>query len=804
MRLANHYGCLYLLCLSLVSLACSAPAGDTETIHLVEMFDESLVEPAPTNFDTPARSEWSFDDEDVDWTALSDFDDARVRDGRLTGRSASKRPVIELIAATPLGSGDRLHSVVVRARVSSGSTLSVTTLGAERPAGEAALRQGPPGPLALHTPLLTGEDVQTYTIQTARNFPLGHPIDRTEITRVLVSPTDEPGAQVEIESVRLVFRKEHLASLPSGIGWHGLSEIYHETLVTRSPETVRFCVDMPSRPWLDLAVGTIEEGPVGFRVEVAEPGAASGDLVLSRSVTTPERWEPVRVDLDAWAGHRVDLLLRTEAENKAAVGLWGTAVVRSGRGPEAARDLPKGVIVFIGDTLRRDYLQPYGYERANAPTLTRLASEGAIFLENTTQGVWTKASVPSIMSSAYPATTGVRDFTDRLPASTVTLAEALREAGYATFATSSVPFSGQLSNLQQGVEQLHESASIRGDLDGAKSARPYTDRMLDWIETHRDVPFFAFLHAMDPHSPYEPRPPFNTTWFPVAERESFVADMETVKEHIAHPLMRRFGMPSRDELVAAKVDPETYVAREVDWYDGSILGMDAEIERIVSRLEELDLADDVILVFLSDHGEEFLDHGRHWHGNNAYGENTGVPLIVWAPGRVPAGIVVSEVVQSLDVMPTILDLAGLEIPDTAQGQSLVPLMRAADGSGSAAELGWEARPAISERFLQGSIPRGALGEDYNYYALTTSEWKLVRVMDLDGELVRHELYDHRTDPLDQSDVSTDNPEITTNLVAQLDRWVAWAGENRLASDEEAMEGMSAEELERLRSLGYVQ
>ena len=117
--------------------------------------------------------------------------------------------------------------------------------------------------------------------------------------------------------------------------------------------------------------------------------------------------------------------------------------------------------------------------------------------------------MPSIFSSAYPATTGVRDFTDRLPASATTLAEVLRDAGFATWASSSVPFSGQLSNLQQGVEQLHEAASVGDDHDGAKSARPYTDRVLEWIEMHRDVPFFAFVHAMDPHSPYEPRAPFD-------------------------------------------------------------------------------------------------------------------------------------------------------------------------------------------------------------------------------------------------------------------------------------------------------
>lgn len=789
----------------LLLAACGgAPTAERRPIYLVERFDEGLVEPQPTAIEQLERTEWVFA-EGAEWEVVQGVEGATVTDGALSGIVTSSTPVLELEIGRPRGVEDRLHSVLVRALVSAGTTLSATTLDGERPATSEVLERTPPGPLALETPLLPGEEMRTYTILTARNFPMGHPLDRSSIERVLLRPGDEPGARFEIESVRLVFRKEYLATVPSGIGWYGLGEIYHETMVTRSPETVRFRVELPPRPWLDLAIGTIELGPVRFRVEVAEPGEPSGEPVLLRTVTTPERWEPARIELGPWAGRSVDLLFRTEAGERGTVALWGTAVIRSALPPPAERSRPQGVIVFLGDTLRRDHLQPYGYERPNAPTLARLASEGALFLDAISQGTWTKVSVPSIFASAHPATSGVRDFVDRLPASAVTLGEALREAGYATFATSSVPFSGQLSNLQQGIEQLHESASVEDDHGGSKTARPLTDRMLDWIEQHRDVPFYAFLHAMDPHSPYEPRPPFNSTWFDLDERDEFRQQMEEVKEHIDNPIMRRFGMPSREELLAAEIDPETYVGREKDWYDGSILGMDAEIQRIMDRLTELGLADDVIFVFLADHGEEFLEHGNHWHGLNAYGENSNIPLVFWAPGRVPPGVTVEATVQALDVMPTILDLAGLEIPALAQGQSLVPLMRAAAEGVSARQLGWEVRPAISERFRQETTAPSAPGvAEFNYYAMVSGDWKLVRRMEPHGTIVAHELYDHRADPLDQNDLAAEHPEVVEELSARLDRWLAWAEENRLPSDEEAIEGMSAAELERLRSLGYVQ
>ena len=174
---------------------------------------------------------------------------------------------------------------------------------------------------------------------------------------------------------------------------------------------------------------------------------------------------------------------------------------------------PRGVILILADTLRRDHLEPWGHERPNAPTLVRLASEGALFRDAIAQGPWTKVSVPAILTSLYPATHGLLDMPDRLPASVTTVAEAFRAAGYATFATSSVPFTGKLTNLHQGLEVLHERPSIE-DLDGtsAKTARTFVDRLLLWIEADQDVPFFAFLHVFDPHSPFEPAEPYASMW----------------------------------------------------------------------------------------------------------------------------------------------------------------------------------------------------------------------------------------------------------------------------------------------------
>ena len=200
----------------------------------------------------------------------------------------------------------------------------------------------------------------------------------------MLRPTDVAGAEIEIESVRLIFRKEYLANIPSGVSWQGFADIFRETLVTRSPERILFVLDLPARPWLDLAVGTVEDGPVTFQVGVNQGGDSSWEsLLLKHTVTTPHRWEVIPVDLADFAGERVTLSLSVQAEEARALGFWGSPVIRRvGALPHsnsAASDPPQGVILIIGDTLRRDHLDAYGYSRPTAPVLSRMAAEGVLF-----------------------------------------------------------------------------------------------------------------------------------------------------------------------------------------------------------------------------------------------------------------------------------------------------------------------------------------------------------------------------------------------------------------------------------------
>jgi arylsulfatase A-like enzyme len=278
-------------------------------------------------------------------------------------------------------------------------------------------------------------------------------------------------------------------------------------------------------------------------------------------------------------------------------------------------------------------------------------------------------------------------------------------------------------------------------------------------------------------------------WIQEHERQA-----EAAKGHIKDPNMRRFGMPSRDELVAAGIDPEAYVAHEKDWYDGSIRGMDAEIGRLVERLRELGLDRRTLIVSMSDHGEEFLEHGRTFHQQSAYGELANVPLFFWGQRWVPAGKRVPEMVQSIDVMPTLLELSGLRPPAGIQGVSLVPFLR------GTRHPAWP-RPAVTEALGRTS----ATAEDPEAaVAIALDGWKLVHHLRRPAGRPEFELFQRRSDPLDLSDVAAQHPDIVARLSRDLQAWRKHAEAMEVTHDAAQAKAVSAEELERLRALGYVQ
>lgn len=813
-----------MLCISGFLVGCGTTSEAPITIRLIDQFEQAVVE-GTVPFDVPAPIEWRFDGggtlavrpESADtfgWQAISGIEGLAAREGLLVGRTSNdEAPTLSAALPDTLKEGF-LHAVEVRMRVSEGTRAGVW-FGPNFEAAPDRARGDHDVFAMVSVPLEPGTEFQTYRLTNdAQTFPLGaltpRATNRFAIRHVQVEPTDAAGAEFAIESIRLITRVEHLRSIASGPGWNALGYIDRETIVSRSPQRVRFEVKLGLRPWLDLAVGTLEDGPVTFTVEV---GTANHTRLLRRTVTLPGQWERTRLDLSDFAGQRVALRLGLDAEQPGTLGFWGSPVVRHSGAlprrtetsparaalPDAGTSVPQGVILILADTLRSDHLNAYGHQRPTAPVLARLASEGVLFSDSISQAPWTKPSVPSILSSLYPSTHGVTEYSDLLPSSVVTLAEVYRDAGYATFHTAANAWAGTPSHLEQGVEVLHRGGSLRSDTQPSMTARGFVTRFLEWLEMHDDVPFFAFLHFFDPHGPREPYPPYDTMWAaPSARGEQEMRWQKLEKAGVHAPYIQNEERSDRVPAVAllqkAEVDPEAFIAHEFAWYDGSIRAMDVEIGRLLEGLEARGLADKTLVAFVSDHGEEFLDHGYLGHGHTAYGELLNIPLLLWWPGVGPAGLRIEETVESIDLMPTLLDLSGLATVEGIQGQSLVPFLAR---PASPSVFGWVKRGAFSEKTVGGRATEYAS-------TLVLDGWKLIQNDEPLNGRSKYELYEHRMDPLDQQDVASEHPEVVERLGKELTLRREQAIASRIPSEDVPAESLSSEQIRRLRSLGYLQ
>jgi len=790
---------------------CSERTASPPAISLVESFGVAEVSESPSIQLEFPRLEWRFDgassitpkddpDATVGWSAFNDIESLGVRDGQLQGR-AGEMPILTVAIPEKTFPKDRLWAIELKLRISAGSKLGIDTFrGEEIDRRDFLSDLESTGQSDFMIDLKPGEEVATYTLTEAHaTFSRMGAIGG--VKHLTLRFVDAEGADFALESFRVIPRTEHLAGVPAGFGWQGLAGIFRETLVARAPERLTWRQDLGDRPWLDLAVGTPDNHPIVFTVEASSPGVEP--IVRERTVTEGDRWEPFTVGLEELAGRSATISLSLSSDEDGHIGFWGAPAIRH-RGarpgviePTAARaalgpvDAPRGVILIVADTLRPDHLDAWGYERRTAPTIAALAADGTRFADNISQGTWTKVAVPSLLTSLYASTHGIFDIPHTIPAKVTTLTEVFRENGYATFHTSSVMFSGKNSNPHQGVEVMHERESI-DDLGEyrSKTSRTYVDRLLPWLDDHAEQPFFVFLHVFDPHSPFRPMHPHDVRWLEDTAVAGHEEDLEQVKEvvKVFHHL------PSAEQLAEAEIDSEAFLTAEKAWYDGSIRAMDYEIARLLERLEELGLRDDTMIAFVADHGEEFLEHGNHWHGHSAYGELVNVPMFVTWPGVVPAGVV-NRTTQSIDLMPTLLDLARLPVPPEAQGESLLPLLAATDDP---AAMGWDRRAVFTER----KNPPGEETEGTaDSFVAIADGWKLIWNVVLRDDRPEFELFDHVNDPLDLVNIADNHVEVVADLQGEIERWRAMAEAAKVTSEGEDGD-VSPEELEQLRALGY--
>jgi len=332
------------------------------------------------------------------------------------------------------------------------------------------------------------------------------------------------------------------------------------------------------------------------------------------------------------------------------------AVERAAKPPEVASGARPNVLIYLVDTLRADHLGVYGYRRKTSPNIDAFARDSVVFTNAIAQSGWTKTSTASILTGLVPFHHGALDRDDALPAAILTLPLMLRDAGYSRYAAVANGNVAPEFGFGRGFEP-YEYLNGKEENSGAV-AGTVVDTFARWLDRRKTAaPFFAYLHTIDPHDPYAAPPPY---------AEQFRADIKTTL-HVALESEIAALLKTRPDLTMDGVRSDL-IAK----YDAEIVYNDAMFGRAVADLKRRGLYDSALIIFTSDHGEEFLDHGHWGHGHSLYHELIHVPLIVKFPHGRDAGRVISANVQHADIVPTVLGAARVENRWKLDGD---PLMR---------------------------------------------------------------------------------------------------------------------------------
>lgn len=427
---------------------------------------------------------------------------------------------------------------------------------------------------------------------------------------------------------------------------------------------------------------------------------------------------------------------------------------------------PKNVVLIIVDTLRADHLGLYGYERPTSPRIDAAARDGTVFEHAFATSSWTLPSVGSMLTGLFPShhRAGVavgavaREASRKgrfqpLAEGFPTLAQLLSAKRFSTAAIMNNAFLSPRFGIDRGFEVYdHEGGSKRK----IRRADEVVDRALEWLDAVAGGPFFLTLHLFDPHIDYDPPPPFRGRFSGKPEAEKFHEDLKVIRRRI------------RD---GESIDWDSLV----DSYDEEILFVDDQVGRFLDALASRSLGDDTVVILVSDHGEEFSDHGGFEHGHSMYNELLRVPLIIWHP-EVPGGRL-AEPVTLVDLVPTILDSVGQPIPGHLPGRSLLPIM-----TGSR----WrEPRLLIGEQTLYGPERRAAI------------RWPLKVISET--RTGADSLFELENDFQEREDLATTDPSVTAELARRLNEEL----ESLAAMAEGDEVELDEETLENLRSLGYI-
>jgi arylsulfatase A-like enzyme len=433
--------------------------------------------------------------------------------------------------------------------------------------------------------------------------------------------------------------------------------------------------------------------------------------------------------------------------------------------------------MIVGDTVRADHLSCYGYSRNTSPAIDSLAGEGVLFEDFYSGGCPTGpgftclyTGLHSIRHKYYQfGSPNVRQVDDKI----FTLPEIMRAMGYTTVAFDNLMnvMQARAKHFVRGYDIYVNCGPEPFDHAHFLKAERLNGRLIPWIEHSLEEPFFLFVHYWDPHMPYNQ---------PDSHRDLYhhePGDWNGFKVRSAPagydyvPGWGRLGEIAEGELPAIYGPHPTM---SIDLYDGEIRYMDDAIGQLLEALGSAGVMDRTAVVFTADHGEQLHQHkGYGWEHGGLHDADTHLPLVIRYPEKLPAGTRATGFCQQIDILPTIVELAGFSAAAlTCDGESALPLLG-----------GKKLRETI---FMEHSGGQRAL---------RTEEWKYLDNAWLESSFPRRELFNVKNDPMEVIDLVEQEPEVSRRLAQELESWV----DSHLQAGEEDPAHYDQREIRRERS-----
>ncbi len=539
-------------------------------------------------------------------------------------------------------------------------------------------------------------------------------------------------------------------------------------LVLPAASSVAFFVQLEKNTELSAEVEAAGSEPTRARLsiatdsgrqELAEATVATGlRRIRARPAVVGDFTSVELANVGGAALRLIGLRLSTPAAEPAPADMGATLARRP------------NVVIFLTDTLRADHLGAYGHPRPTSPRFDAFAQEGIVFEDAWAQSPWTKPSVASIFTGLTPGSHGVVEFNRSVAQHDATLAEGFLAGGFRTAGFSGNPIVNARSRFDSGFTTWSNGENR------LPSAPQLVADALAWIDSGSG-PFFLYVHTFEPHWLYQP-----------------------AEEHWAP--FRPAGPRPAETMQAARTRSATSPeARE--WvrsaYEGEIHQNDAAFGALVDGLQRRQLLDASLVVFTADHGDEIRDHGGVGHATTLYQELLRIPLAVRLPGALRAGTRDREVVQQIDVLPTLLRLAGLPPVPRVEGRDLSSRFLRGTPDASPPEIFGELRLLIPDKAAARLGPLKLIENDDLDHHSSVSGWSARAPR----ATTRFELFDLAADPGETRNLAAARP-ITARYLASRIQALRHRQVQRRGTDPADERELAPEEREELRALGYLQ